>query len=205
MSLTAPIKPTPPTVPAVKLQPVESSSQNTLQSAPPQKQKTPENTAEKPKINENTEIPANNATIINKVEPNDQNKIPLLNSAASTENAHNTNTAADAPQAPPNKSSASNLDIYAAAICIALVIGVAIYFFSRQKVLPKQSHKQQHKRPKPKENSAEQRTIVDYSADNTKEIIDLITSPHDISPEAAKIKDKITTKKELKNNFEFRI
>ncbi|MCE5284807.1 MAG: hypothetical protein LLG02_03015 [Pelosinus sp.] len=204
MSLTAPIKPTLPTVPAIKLQSVESDSQNTAQTAPPPQSKTVEKPAVNAKI-EKTEPAANNQTVINKVEPNDQNKVPLLNGAQSSESVKANTAVADTPPAAQNK--LSSFDIYASVFCLVLFIGVVLFFFWRQKAAKRNprlnKNPGQAKRQKSGSKAAVPRTVIDYSADNTREILDMLTSPHQIQADNAPVKGKIT--KEVTSNFEFRI
>jgi hypothetical protein len=221
MSLTAPIKPTPPTVPAVTLHPVESSSQNTDKTElPVQKQTMAENSSttekpaktEKPAVSEKTEPAAKNTTIINKVEPNDQNKIPLLNGATNHSESTNaqTNVAADAPPAAPGKAGSSGLEIYLLAIVAAVLVGGIVLFF--RKKVPRKAERPfrtADKRQKSKPSARESRTVIDYSAEHTQEILDLLTSPADLSrsQETANPQTRGSTNKqqEIKSNFEFRV
>jgi hypothetical protein len=206
VSLTAPIKPIPPTVPAVKLQPVESGSQNTAQTEPPAEKKMAEHTAEKPTVSAKTEPASSNTTIINKVEPNNQNKVPLLNSSQNSESTNaNTTQAADTPPAAQNK--LSSFDLYASMICVILFAVFILFFFWRQKTLRKKplftTRQSNEKKESQRSKAASPRTIIDYSTDNTKEIIDMLTSSTDIQPGTIQNKNKIN--KEVKSNFEFRV
>lgn len=208
MSLTAPIKPTPPTVPQVKLHPVESNSQNTVQTEQPAVQKNLESTAQKPAVTAKPESAVNNTTVINKVEPNNQDKVPLLNMPQKPENsddsALNTTTVTEKPPTADNK--VSGFDFYAAIICLVLFTCMVLYFFWRHKKLdeePKMHKRQAAKKPKIGSKAAMPRTVIDYSADNTKDIVDMLTGPDDLQPDNTAIKHKI--KEKVKSNFEFRV
>lgn len=207
MSLTAPVKPTPPAVPAVKLQPVESSSQNTAQPEQAAPKKEADQTVQKPAVSAKTEPPANNTTIINKVEPNDQNKVPLLAGQQTKEQVSSDNTHATTAEKPAVDHTTGSLDLYAAIICVILFTCVMVFLYLRHKAQMKNAQNQQQqrgaKRQKTRDKQAAPRTVFDYSANNTKEIIDMLTGPDDLPQDSPKIKDKI--KNNVKSNFEIRV
>jgi hypothetical protein len=205
VSLTAPIKPVPPTVPQVKLHPVESNSQNTAQTEQPVLTKTPDPVLQKPAASVKPESAVNSTTVIERIEPNNQDKVPLLNMPQNkgNTNADTVNTTAVTEQ-PPVVDKLNSFDLYAAIICLALFIGMALYFFWRYKALDAKAktHKRQAsvKQSRSGGKAAMPRTVIDYSADNTKEIVDMLTGPDDLQPDTT-IKNKI----KVKSNFEFRV
>jgi hypothetical protein len=181
---TLPTKPTPPTPPTMNSKP--SSSSNTEPSTSPPTSTSKSQTTETPKEFKTTSAPP--ATLERSVSVDKNTSPPQPSLGAYQETSSQTTPAPIAPASKKQQSPLGSGFLFS----LVLLIGIAIVCFRLWK-----NNQNVHKEP---------RTILDYSTDTSKDLLDLMNSPTGITPSSQIIvqgKNKASSK--IKGNFEVRV